>query len=94
MSVSRKMSYEIIKATKDPIDGLDVDGKYMKFGKSGGFVVHDPGEAQYIEDAFGSHSKTGSGDVVVCEVDNAGGQFQRRVFSINAPWKDDDDDVK
>jgi hypothetical protein len=93
MSVQRKKAFEVIKATKDPIDGLDVDGKYMKFGKYGGFVVHDPGEAQYIEDAFGSHSKTGSGDVVVCEVDNAGKQYPRRVFSINAPWKDKDDSI-
>lgn len=92
MSVSRKMSYEVVKATKDPIDGLDVDGKYMKFGKTGAFVTHDPGEAQYIEEAFGSHSKTGSGDVVVCTVDNAGGKFPRRVFSINAPWKGKDGD--
>lgn len=87
MGISRKTSFEIIKATKDPITALDVDGKVMKFGSSGGFVTHDAGEAQYIEDAFGSHSKTGSGDVVVCEVDNAGGHVPRRVFSIAAPWK-------
>lgn len=90
MAVQRKMSFEVIKSTKDGITALDVDGKLMKFGSSGGFVVHDAGEAQYIEDAFGSHSKTGSGDVVVCEVDNAGARSPRRVFSIAAPWKRED----
>ena len=84
----RKMSYEVVKASRDKFTGLGLpDGKFRKFGKSGAFVTHDAGEARYIEEAFGSHSKTGDGSVVVCEVDNAGSRAPRRVFSVNLPWK-------
>jgi len=90
----RKKAWEVVKASQDKFTGLGMDGKYdkkhfRKFSKDGAFVTHDPGEAQYIEDAFGSHSKTGDGSVVVCEVDNAGSREPRRVFSVNLPWKDE-----
>ena len=95
-NVQRKKSWEVVKATKDKFTGLGLEtrkgkGKFRKFGKSGAFVTHDAGEAAYIEQAFGSHSKTGDGSVVVCEVDNAGTRAPRRAFVINAPWKKDED---
>ena len=95
-NVQRKKSYEIVKASQDNFTGIGLDGKYgkkhfRKFGKHGAFVTHDAGEAAYIEQAFGSHSKTGDGSVMVCEVDNAGTRAPRRVFTINAPWKEKDD---
>ena len=86
----RKKAWEVVKASQDKFTAIDVDGgkgKVRKFGKHGAFVTHDPGEARYIEEAFGSHSKTGDGSVVVCEVDNAGSRVPRKVFSIRAPWK-------
>jgi len=87
-SVQRKKAWEIVKASQDKFTGLGLEGgKFRKFGKSGAFVTHDPGEAQYIEDAFGCHSPTGDKSVVVCEVDNAGTRRPRKVFSIPAPWK-------
>jgi len=91
-SVQRKKSWEVIKASKDHFTGLGIDGKFgpghfRKFGKSGAFVTHDEGEANYIKETFGSRSKTGDGSVVVCEVDNAGTRAPRRAFVINAPWK-------
>ena len=90
-NVQRKKSFEIVKATKDKFTGLGLPGgKFRKFGKQGAFVTHDAGEAAYIEEAFGSHSKTGDGSVMVCEVDNAGSRAPRRAFVINAPWKKDD----
>lgn len=85
MSVGRKKVFEVIKATKDPITAIDVDGEVMKFGKHDAFVVHDEGKARFIEETYEKH-----GDVVVCEVDSAGKQHARRVFSINAPWKGKD----
>jgi len=95
-SVQRKKSWEVVKASQDKFTGLGLDGKFgkkhfRKFGKHGAFVTHDEGEARYIEEAFGSHSKTGDGSVVVCEVDNAGTRAPRRAFVINAPWKDKED---
>jgi len=91
----RKKAWEVVKASRENFTGLGLDGKYgkkhfRKFGKHGAFVTHDAGEARYIEEAFGSHSKTGDGSVVVCEVDNAGSRVPRKVFSINAPWKKDE----
>ena len=93
-NVQRKKGYEIIKSSKDNFTGLGLPGgKFRKFGKSGAFVTHDEGEANYIRDAFGSRSKTGDGSVVVCEVDNAGSRAPRRAFIINAPWKDKEDGI-
>ena len=93
-NVQRKKGYEIIKSSKDNFTGLGLPGgKFRKFGKSGAFVTHDEGEANYIRAAFGSRSATGDGSVVVCEVDNAGTRAPRRAFIINAPWKDKEDGI-
>jgi hypothetical protein len=91
--VQRKKSWEVVKASQDKFTGLGLEGgKFRKFGKSGAFVTHDAGEARYIEEAFGSHSKTGDGSVVVCEVDNAGTRLPRKVFIMPAmPWKENKD---
>ena len=87
-NVQRKKSYEVVKASQDKFTGLGLPGgKFRKFGKQGAFVTHDAGEAAYIEEAFGSHSKTGDCSVMVVEVDNAGSRAPRRAFVINAPWK-------
>ena len=96
-NVQRKKSWEVVKASKDNFTGLGLDGKYgkkhfRKFGKHGAFVTHDAGEAAYIEEAFGSHSKTGDGSVVVCEVDNAGTRVPRKVFVVNLPWRKEEED--
>ena len=96
-NVQRKKSWEVVKASKDNFTGLGIDGRFgkkhfRKFGKSGAFVTHDEGEANYIKEVFGSRSKTGDGSVVVCEVDNAGGREPRRAFVINAPWKKEEED--
>ena len=96
-NVQRKKSWEVVKASQDKFTGIGLDGKYdkkhfRKFGKSGAFVTHDEGEANYIKEVFGSRSKTGDGSVVVCEVDNAGSREPRRAFVINAPWKKEDEE--
>ena len=91
-NVQRKKAWEVIKASTDRFDGLGLpDGKYRKFGPLDAMVLHDPGEARYVEEAFGSYSKTGDRSVVVCEVDNAVGLTPRRAFVINAPWKEQED---
>ena len=96
-NVQRKKSWEVIRSSKDNFTGLGIDGKFgkkhfRKFGKSGAFVTHDEGEANYIKEVFGSRSKTGDGSVVVAEVDNAGSRPARRVFVVNLPWRQDEEE--
>lgn len=98
MSVGRKKSYEIIKASKrsKDIKGLRVGAgahRKMKFDKYGRMVVHDAGVAKEIEKKYG---KDGSNDVVVVEVDDLRPEHRetktraRRVWNIRVPWKKDE----
>ncbi len=83
-----KKMWEVVKASKDKFTGIGLEGgEFRKFGKQGAFITRDPGEANYIEQAFGSHSKTGDGSVVVCEVSDS---KRGKSFTINAPWKEQD----
>ncbi len=60
--------FEVIKNTTRPdMDGITVDGRKMKFGRSGGFRIHDRSLANDIEQV---HGRLGTGDVVVCETDD------------------------
>lgn len=88
MGANRKKAFEVLPMKRN-LMGVEVDGKMYKFGKNPQvFTVHDAGVARQIEDMYGSHSKTGTGDVVVCEVDNAQGLVPRRVFGVpELPWK-------
>ncbi len=79
-----KKQWEVVKASKEKFTGVGLPGgRFRKFSKHGQFMLNDPGEAKYVEEAFGSHSKTGDGSVMVCEVDKPGSSS----FIINAPWK-------
>ena len=94
-SVTRKKGWEIYPASKRATewDELHFKGKKLKFGNIGpgskGFYTKDAGLAREIEEHL-SMSK-GSGDVIVCEVDNPGAEHPRKSFIINAPWKKDDE---
>ena len=83
--------YQVIKATQKPIDGLDVAGQHMKFGKSGGFVVSDPAVAGAIEQQYGEKSG-GLADVIVLE-DDRPARGERRTWQVGVmPWKKDKND--
>lgn len=41
-------TYEIIKATQRPLDGINIDGREMRFNQSGAFRVKDRGVAMAI----------------------------------------------
>jgi len=97
MSVQRKKSYEIIKASERSKDvkGLFVGaGKHreMKFDRSGRMIVHDAGVAKEIDKKFGHDG--GTKDVVVVEVDDLRPEHKgtrtnaRRVWNIRVPWKE------
>ena len=82
--------WEIIKASKRSkvTQGIEYKGKKFKFGKSGAFSTTDAGLAQAIEDSFGMHSETGTGDVVVCEVSGKNADPGHYTFVVPAlPWK-------
>ena len=87
--VQRKKGWEIYKASKrvwdDDVKGIDVGGKQVKFGPNRSFFTRDPTLADEINKTVGNE---GSRDVVVCEVDNPGPHWPRRVFQIpELPWK-------
>jgi hypothetical protein len=87
VSTTRKKGFEVYKASKRAWDwdSIHMDGRTMDFGKqTKAFYTEDPGLAREIESKIGKH---GTGDVVVCEVDNPGTRSARRSFIINAPWK-------
>jgi len=91
VGTTRKKGFEVYKASKRAWDWDEIrmDGRTMKFGKqSKGFYTEDSGLAREIESKIG---KYGTGDVVVCEVDNPGPKRSRRVFTIRAPWRNYDD---
>jgi hypothetical protein len=88
MATNRKKVFEVLPMKGD-LKGIGVNGKMYKFGKDAQmFTTQDAGLAKDIEQIYGSHSETGSRDVVVCEVDNGAGLTPRRVFSVPVlPWK-------
>lgn len=90
-SVTREKGWEIYPASKRAMDwdSIHFKGRDLKFGNQGGmksFFTRDSGLAREITESLSMEK--GSGDVVVCEVDNPGTKNPRKVFSINAPWKD------
>lgn len=100
MSVQRKKSFEVLPMKGD-LMGVGVNGKMRKFGKDArAMIIHDEGEANAIENMYGSHSETGDGSVVVVEVDDSrpenrerGGRAGRMTFSVpDLPWKKGEDD--
>jgi hypothetical protein len=98
-NVQRKKSFEVLPMKGD-LMGIGVGGKMRKFGKDArAMVIHDEGEANAIEQMYGSHSKTGDSSVVVVEVDDSrpenrdrDGRAARASFVINAPWKKGEED--
>ncbi len=97
MSGSYRKTFEVVKATKRDIDGVTVNGKEMKFGRSGGFRVSDEGVAREIQQTVGygrnSLGKGGTGEVVVMATDDAPAEpGHRYTFSVpEMPWKEYDE---
>lgn len=85
-----KKKFDVIKTTKKDVDGVEVAGQKMVFGKSGAFSVTDPAKAKDIDQLWGIQSrKTGKMDeVIVVESDNnMVEQGHTYTFSVGGvPW--------
>ena len=92
--VTREKGYEVYPASKRATgwDEIHFKGKDLKFGGGPGrmksFYTKDAGLAREMRDYLGPEK--GTGDVIVCEVDNPGAESPRKSFIINAPWKRDE----
>ena len=78
--------WEVIRATRRPLESVDVDGKQMKFGRDGAFRVNDEGVAAAIREEYAR-----KGDVTVTRIryPGAADRGHRYFFGgwIEAPWK-------
>ena len=84
-SGSRKKRFEVVAATTRPDLHIDVGKVERKFGTSG-MIINDPGEAEAIDQKYGSK---GTKEVVVMGVDDIprepGHKYQFTVPEM--PWK-------
>ena len=78
--------WEVIRATRPPLESLDVDGKQMRFGKDGAFRVNDEGVAAAIREEYAK-----KGDVTVTRIRYPGaadkGHYYFRGGWPEMPWK-------
>src|SRR3990167_4592235 len=88
--VSKRKTYEVIKATRNENFQVEVGGKVLPFGRLGNFRTSDPGVAREIEKRWGSYTKGATKEVVVAEVEHAR-DFElghRYTFAMPVmPWK-------
>src|SRR3990167_3515851 len=68
--VSKRKTYEVIKATRNESFQVEVGGKVLPFGRLGNFRTSDPGVAREIEKRWGSYTKGATKEVVVAEVEH------------------------
>src|SRR3970040_20895 len=78
--------WEVIRATRRDLPGIDVDGKQMKFGKDGAFRVNDEGVAAAIREEYAR-----KGDVTVTRIRYPGAADRRHYYFFGQlpemPWK-------
>ena len=63
----KKKVFEVIKASRRNFDTVETGGRVRKFGKQGGFMLTDPGEAAELKQ---NHGQKG-GDVIVIPLDGS-----------------------
>ena len=78
--------WEVIRATRRPLESVDVDGKQMKFGKDGAFRVNDEGVAAAIREEYAR-----KGDVTVTRIRYPGAADRGHYYFFGQlpemPWK-------
>lgn len=94
MPGSRKKLWEIVKASKRPLEGIAGSGRELRFGKQGAMTVSDPGLAHEINQKYGN-TRTGTGEVFVIETDDRPKEAGHRyLFSMpQMPWKQEQEEV-
>ena len=79
-------TWEVIRATRRPLESVDVDGKQMKFGKDGAFRVNDEGVAAAIREEYAR-----KGDVTVTRIRYPGAADRGHYYFFGQlpemPWK-------
>ena len=79
--------WEVIRATRRDLPGIEVDGKQMKFGRDGAFRVNDEGVAAAIREEYAK-----KGDVTVTRIRYPGAHDRGHRYFFGgwplAPWKD------
>jgi len=91
MAGTFKKSYEVVRTSKKEFQGIEIDGKKMKLGRSGAFSVSDPGVANAIDEQYGIKGRKERltlDDVMVIPVEDhvveAGHKYT--FSSIALPW--------
>lgn len=51
--MSKRTTYEVIKATQRPMTGLELNGKKMKFSRQNALRIKDRAQAKDIEQKYG-----------------------------------------
>ena len=78
--------WEVIRATRRPLESIEVDGKKMKFGKDGAFRVSDEGVAAAIREEYAK-----KGDVTVTRIRYPGAHDRGHYYFWGGwpemPWK-------
>jgi len=78
--------WEVIRATRRPLESVDVDGKQMKFGRDGAFRVNDEGVAAAIREEYAR-----KGDVTVTRIRYPGAADRGHYYFFGQlpemPWK-------
>ena len=78
--------WEVIRATRRDLPGIEVDGKQMKFGKDGAFRVNDEGVAAAIREEYAR-----KGDVTVTRIRYPGAADRGHYYFFGQlpemPWK-------
>src|SRR3990167_3167092 len=79
--------WEVIRATRRDLPGIEVDGKQMTFGKDGAFRVNDEGVAAAIREEYAK-----KGDVTVTRIRYPGAADRGHRYFFGgwplAPWKE------
>ena len=83
--------YEFLPAIQKKFDGIEVDGKILKFGKKAkGFTTHDVGLANEINARYGW--KNGKqGPLIMNTVDTEHKDRRVKLFRVpQMPWKEEE----
>lgn len=81
------MEYMVVRATKRPLDKVEVDNHDVAISKkSGSATITDAGLAREIDSRFGRDGEVVKGEVVVVPVHSSDRKLSFTVPAL--PWKD------
>ena len=81
-SIPERQEFEVLQGTKNAPGGYIVDGKKLKFGRSGAFKLTDYGLAKELE---ARHGREGDHSLVIVPVEKRIEKGHPRTFLIRLP---------